>query len=144
MQIQAYIGLVFIFSFLVSHIASKPFEDSTLNKLETYALAVAFLTLYLGLMFWTGWLKEDEHKIALSVSIIAMNIAFCCWAFRIIFSKTIDEYARAYRKRRAMKDSKIKVSPTKITSENNTNRKEKNTGESINNYASNDNSSTHK
>ena len=112
-QIQAYIGLVFIFSFLVSHIASKPFEDATLNRLETYALAVAFLTLYLGLMFWTGWLKTNEDKIFLSVSIITMNVVFCIWAFRIIFSKTIDDYVKDSREAKAMKGRKVKVSPTK-------------------------------
>ena len=64
-------------------------------------------------MFWTGWLKTNEDKIFLSVSIITMNVVFCIWAFRIIFSKTIDDYVKDSREAKAMKGRKVKVSPTK-------------------------------
>ena len=66
----------------------------------------------------TGGCSQGEFygggdKIFLSVSIITMNVVFCIWAFRIIFSKTIDDYVKDSREAKAMKGRKVKVSPTK-------------------------------
>jgi hypothetical protein len=108
--IQTYIGLVIIFAFMMAHVGSKPFEEKALNLLETCALAVAFMTLYLGLMFWSGFLKEDE-MVPLTVAIVVMNVLFSIWALRLVFAKTIDDYVKGYRDAQALKDRKVKVKP---------------------------------
>ena len=108
--IQTYIGLVIIFAFMMAHVGSKPFEEKSLNLLETCALAVAFMTLYLGLMFWSGFLKEDE-MVPLTVAIVVMNVLFSIWALRLVFAKTIDDYVKDYQDAQALKDRKVKVTP---------------------------------
>ena len=95
---------------MMAHVGSKPFEEKALNLLETCALAVAFMTLYLGLMFWSGFLKEDE-MVPLTVAIVVMNVLFSIWALRLVFAKTIDDYVKDYRDAQALKDRKVKVKP---------------------------------
>ncbi len=111
--IQTYIGLAIIFAFMMAHVDNMPFEDKSLNMLETCALAASFMTLYLGLMFWSGFLKGDE-TIPLTVAIVVMNIAFSIWALRMIFAKTVDENIKMYREAQSMKNRKVKVKPTNV------------------------------
>ena len=67
---QSYFGLVVIFACLVLHVMNEPFATKRLNFLETAALSVSFLTLYFGLMFFSGWMNEGE---AVFLSVIHCN-----------------------------------------------------------------------
>ena len=75
----------------LSHVYAQPFVDTTLNTLETMALTVSFLTLYLGLMFYQGWLKEDWQKTGLSMLIVISNVIFMFCAAKMIFKEFIED-----------------------------------------------------
>merc|ERR1712146_650959 len=79
------------FGFIMSHVYVQPFVDTTLNTLETMALTVSFLTLYLGLMFYQGWLKEDWQKTGLSMLIVSSNVIFMLCATKMIFKEFIED-----------------------------------------------------
>ena len=55
------------------------------------SLDVLFLTLYLGLMFYQGWLKEDWQKTGLSMLIVISNVIFMFCAAKMIFKEFIED-----------------------------------------------------
>lgn len=57
----------------------------------TNLMSVCFLTLYFGLMFFSGWMNEGE-AVFLSVIIVMMNLFFTLWSFRVIFNEQITEW----------------------------------------------------
>ena len=123
---QSYFGLVVIFLGMMVHVANTPFVTGTLNYLETMALSISFLTLYFGLMFFSGWLDRPQ-EILISTIILGINILFNLYAFSIIFKTTISELIEDYKRSRLPKadqmnmkkqikngkSSKVKVSPSK-------------------------------
>jgi hypothetical protein len=111
-HLQSYVGLIALFAFLMYHVSCNPFAQTLLNLLETSALAVSFLTLYLGLMFWSGWL-DDFAKLLLSFVIIGANVLFTLWAIRVMFATIIDEWLEGIRKKKKQKalDTRVKVTP---------------------------------
>jgi hypothetical protein len=85
---QAYAGIFVLFVFLCAHVGAQPFANTALNKLESSALGVSFLTMYLGLLFFMGWIQEmPGFSVSLSVIIILMNVLFLLWAIRLIIGK---------------------------------------------------------
>ena len=90
------------------------------------ALSISFLTLYFGLMFFSGWLDRPQ-EILISTIILGINILFNLYAFSIIFKTTISELIEDYKRSRLPKadqmnmkkqikngkSSKVKVSPSK-------------------------------
>ena len=95
----------------------KPFVDTGLNTLETMALAVSFLTLYLGIIFYQGWLKTDDHKTLLSMVIILSNTIFILLAFKIMFGEYFKDRIIALKKNKLIKDLKkrVKITPLQAT-----------------------------
>eukprot|EP00943_MAST-04B_sp_MAST-4B-sp1_P001200 g1200.t1 len=116
-HLQSYIGLVVLFLFLMYHVSCAPFANKSLNYLETSAMTVSFLTLYLGLMFWSGWLDYIEgSKEVLSVVIITANVFFMLWAFRVMFATYIDEWFESLKHNKLKKnlESRVKVTPSQL------------------------------
>ena len=81
------------------------------------ALAVSFLTLYLGIIFYQGWLKTDDHKTLLSMVIILSNAIFILLAFKIMFGEYIKDRVIALKKNKLIKDLKkrVKITPLQAT-----------------------------
>jgi N-acetylneuraminic acid mutarotase len=85
---QTYVGIIALFVFLSAHVLCRPFATDTLNKLETTALGTAFVTLYLGMIFFVGigdGGNADAVFIALSVFLLFLNVSFMFWAFKLAF-----------------------------------------------------------
>ena len=100
------------------HVMNEPFATERLNFLETAALSVSFLTLYFGLMFFSGWMNEGE-AVFLSVIIVMMNLSFTLWSFRVIFNEQITEWLESRNVVKVAKGTKkrsgsgSKISPIK-------------------------------
>ena len=101
-------GLVVIFLGMMVHVANTPFVTGTLNYLETMALSISFLTLYFGLMFFSGWLDRPQ-EILISTIILGINILFNLYAFSIIFKTTISELIEDYKRSRLPKADQMNM-----------------------------------
>ncbi len=73
---QSYFGLVIIFLCIIVHIANTPFATTELNFLETMALSISFLTLYLGKykLYISYKLSQIKFYVKNSNSLICMYI----------------------------------------------------------------------
>ena len=112
-NVQSYVGLIVIFSFLIAHVYIQPFANPALNTLETMALAVSFLTLYLGLIFYQGWLQTDGQKTILSMIIIFCNVTFIIVASKIMFGEFIKDRISRMKLNKLKKDlnNRTKIKP---------------------------------
>ena len=77
------------------------------------ALAVSFLTLYLGLIFYQGWLQTDGQKTILSMIIIFCNVTFIIVASKIMFGEFIKDRISRMKLNKLKKDlnNRTKIKP---------------------------------
>ena len=82
-DIQAYVGIAIVILFMTMHISSNPYNSAVLDSMEKYALATAFATLYVGLLFYIA--KEDNVDQSMlvligSLFIVGVNVIYLCYA----------------------------------------------------------------
>jgi len=91
-DIQAYVGIAVVILFMTMHISSNPYNSAVLDRMEKYALATAFVTLYVGLLFYIS--KEentDQSTLVMigSLFIVGVNavyMTYACWEIALYYS----------------------------------------------------------
>ena len=84
-DIQAYCGILIVIFFMTMHISSNPYNSDVLDRMEKYALATAFVTLYVGMLFYIAKDQNINHNmlaIVGSIFILGINIVYIIFAVR--------------------------------------------------------------
>jgi hypothetical protein len=102
-DIQAYVGIAIVILFMTMHISSNPYNTATLDKMEKYALATAFATLYVGLLFYiTAEATVEQSLLVLlgSLFIVGINLLYMIYAtWQILLYIAKDEGQRSKLKK---------------------------------------------
>ena len=84
-DIQAYCGILIVIFFMTMHISANPYNSDVLDRMEKYALATAFVTLYVGMLFYIAKdqnINQNILAIVGSIFILGINIVYIIFAVR--------------------------------------------------------------
>jgi len=100
-DVQVFVGILILVIFMGFHLHINPYEIDSLNRLETWALGVEFVTLYFGLIYYWDKLGGQHMSFVdsiangnssgyLTLGLIVMQVVYFCVAVEVLF----DQYVR--------------------------------------------------
>lgn len=104
-DLQCFVALFALFWFFNFHLSAHPFDEiskrhKVLHTMETWALIVAWCTMWMGLIFYLGneyGRINRDWMVVFTVSIIGMNALYCSVVLFLFSKEYIQEKIEAKR-----------------------------------------------
>jgi len=94
-HVQALLAVLLVVVYLMAHIYALPFDNAVTIKMETFSLAVSFITFFAGQFFFVANLSNGG-KVVLSLFIVIMNMLFVIACLYIIIGSFFTNLKRNF------------------------------------------------
>lgn len=104
-DLQCFVALFVLFWFFNFHLTAHPFDEISsrhrvLHHMETWALIVAWCTMWMGLIFYLGnefGRINRDWMVVFTISIIVMNVLYSTVVLTLFFKEYVREKVEAHK-----------------------------------------------
>ena len=104
-DLQCFVALFVLFWFFNFHLTAHPFDEISsrhrvLHHMETWALIVAWCTMWMGLIFYLGnefGRINRDWMVVFTISIIVMNVLYSTVVLILFFKEYVREKVEAHK-----------------------------------------------